>query len=353
MKRRDFICGLSCVAAGFAISEIKHNTEITKQVKCKNPTAEEYLPTNDIFKEVYIETTSHCNLSCKGCDAYSPLAKPEFVTFKDYSKDFNKIKDLFPKRNIDILYLGGEPLLNPDLVKIIKFHNKLFPESKQSIMTNGILLTKMDEDFWKTLRKFDVKLRISNHPIDIDRDSATKLAKKYGLRLCNNVVKTDKLYDLNTLKISKNNIDVFKDVDITKETFHIGNNEGFFHKEHGMIGFIDWGKNIIDLSGSQDYVEKKYNCKHRGYGQSYTRGNLYYCYVHAHINHFAEYFNVKIPITKEDYIKISDVKDGKEIDEFVNKPKPLCRFCKQCHSTCFGGKPHEWEFSKKEISEWT
>ena len=63
--------------------------------------------------------------------------------------------------------------------------------------------------------------------------------------------------------------------------------------------------------------------------------------------------NVDIPITKDDYIKISDVKSMNEIEDFLNKPKPLCRFCKQCHQICYDGKDLEWDFSKREITEWT
>ena len=75
--------------------------------------------------------------------------------------------------------------------------------------------------------------------------------------------------------------------------------------------------------------------------------------MHAYIKAFIEYFKVDIPITKEDYIKIADVNDIKEIDDFLSTPKPLCRYCKQCHNTCYGGEPLEWGFSKREITEWT
>ena len=95
---------------------------------------------------------------------------------------------------------------------------------------------------------------------------------------------------------------------------------------------FEWSKNIIDLQGKQNYSAKRTNCPQRCI-ILYARGNIYYCYVHAYIKSFIEYFNVDIPITKNDYIKIADIKDIKEIYDFLNKPKPLCRFCKQCHNT--------------------
>lgn len=323
MKRRDFICGASCLIAGFALSELKNK----KKIKNNNPSSDEYNPIEKDLDEVFVELASHCNLNCKGCDAFSPVSKVEFVTYDEFVRDFTKVKELYPNKDIEFLFIGGEPLLNPDVTRIVQYSQKLFPNSKKSIMTNGILLEKMEEDFWQTLKEANVKLRITKHPIDIDRSKGEKLAEKYGIEYAYDPVYTDKLYDLNTHEISKTGIEPVK---------------GHY-----------WSRPIIDISGTQDYVEKRYTCKHIDNGTSYVRGNLYFCWVHAHINSFKEYFNLDIPITKDDYLRIADVKEVKEIKEFLSSPKPLCRFCKQCHNTCFGGKPVEWEFSKRQISEWT
>ena len=328
MKRRDFICGLSCMLAGFGLCEAK--TKMIPQKKCNNPKQEDYIPSTKGLQEIYIQATSHCNLNCISCDAFSPVAKPEFVTFEKFSKDFHKIKELFPDRNMDLVILGGEPLLNPDLTKIINLYQKLFPKGKKNIFTNGILLPKMDEDFWKALKNANFDLTITYHPIDIDRSIAENLAKKYEINLIKNIITTNVLYDLNTHKISRH-VETIRKIE---PPYHV------------------WGKTIIDLSGSQDYVEKRYVCYRRDMGASYIRGNLYFCHEHAHVNALIDNFNLDIPITKDDYITIADVKSAKEIDDFINSPKPLCRYCKQDSSVFFNGKPIEWEFSKKQLSEW-
>ena len=331
MKRRDFICGLSCMLAGFGLCEAKN--KFTPKRKCNNPSNDRYIPINKELSEIYIETTSHCNLSCKSCDAFSPLAKEEFVNYDEFLRDFSKIKKLYPNKDIDILYLGGEPLLNPDLIKMVNKARELFPHGKQSIMTNGILLSEMGETFWRTLKDANIKINVSNHPIDIDRNIANELAKNYNVELVNDIVYTNKLYDRFTKKVTKNNIDNSQ----LDESF-------CFHH---------WSKPIIDLSGSQDYIEKFYTCKHRNFGNSYMRGNIYLCWIHSHLNTLIDYFHLDIPITKNDYIKIADVKDAKEINDFISSPNKLCSYCKQCHNTCFNGKPKEWGFSEKDISEWT
>ncbi len=320
MKRREFICGLSCLIAGFGIGQVVP----FKFFK--------YTDKEDGIERVglggfTVAVSSHCNLNCKGCDTYSPLAKEEFVSFEDFSRDLDKLKELAPDREMNIAFMGGEPLLNPDITKLIRKTKEVYPEPRSVILTNGILLSQMSDDFWKTIMECEVDLRITTYPINIDRSSYEKKEKEFNINIGKDILKADKLYDFNKKEVIDDNYKEYS--------------EGF-----------EWSKNVLDLNGKQDYVEKRKSCPHRGIVQ-YARGNIYYCYVHAFINAFIDYFKVDIPITKDDYIRIADVKDIKEIDDFLSKPKPLCRFCKQCHNTCYGGEPLEWGFSERKISEWT
>lgn len=319
MKRREFICGISCLIAGLGIGQIVPHKFLT------------YTSKNDDIERMglggfTVATASHCNLACKGCDTYSPLAKEEFVTYEQFAQDMDKLKELAPDRNFNISFLGGEPLLNPDLTKMIRKFRSLSEANVMNVLSNGLLLGKMDDEFWQTIKDCNVNLNLTQYPVKMDRDYYLKKAKKYGINIGHEKVKSNKIYDLDTREVIEN----------TNEY------------EDGFL----WSKNILDLKGKQDYKEKRKTCPHRGIVQ-YARGNIYYCYVHAFINAFIDYFNVKIPITKDDYIKIADVKTIEEIDDFLSKPKPLCRFCKQCHNTCYGGEPLEWGFSKREITEWT
>ncbi len=216
--------------------------------------------------------------------------------------------------------------MNPDLTKMIKKSVEIYPNSKKEILTNGILIDKMDDEFWRTIKNANIEFGITKYPINIDQDIIEKKSQEFGFDYHYDVVKSNKLYDIKTKEI------------IDEDNYE---QEGF-----------EWSKNILDLEGKQNYIAKRFTCPHRGI-TIYARGNIYYCYVHAYIKAFIEYFKVDIPITKDDYIKIADIKSIKEIDEFLSKPKPLCRYCKQCHNICYGGEPLEWSFSKREITEWT
>ncbi len=322
MKRRDFIYGLSCFLLGAGLYKTyslykynngyNHNNIQEEDIEC-------------VFREFTCATSFHCNLNCRNCDCYAPLAKKRYTLYKDFAKDMEKIKKLAPDRNMNISFLGGEPTINPELTKLLKKARSLWPDSSLMILSNGVILDKFKDDFWKDIKETNTDFHVTKYPINIDNKKYEEIALRNGVNIFYDIVKSNKLYDLNTHKVIDNN----------------------YHQD----GF-DWSKNILDLKGEQDYKKLFDTCPHRSI-VTYARGNIYYCYVHAHIQAFCDYFKVKIPITKRDYIKIANVKDIKEIDEFLTTPKPLCRFCKQCHNTCYGGDPLEWGFSEYKISEWT
>ncbi len=114
-----------------------------------------------------IAISSHCNLNCKGCDVYAPLAKKEFVSYDQFCKDMKKLKDLAPDRDFDTIFIGGEPLLNPELVQIMYKADEFFPNGKRAILTNG-LLEKIGDDFGQAIKDTKVKFGITKYPININ-----------------------------------------------------------------------------------------------------------------------------------------------------------------------------------------
>ena len=163
MKRRDFICGLSGLLAGFCIGNMVNIKADKQKIEYKNPRQ------RDISLGGFgIAISSHCNLNCKGCDVYSPLAKKEFVTYEQFCKDMEKLKELAPDREFDTVFIGGEPLLNPELVQIMYKTKELFPNAKRAILTNGTLLNKMGNNFWQAIKDTNVKFSITKYPINID-----------------------------------------------------------------------------------------------------------------------------------------------------------------------------------------
>ncbi|KPA10572.1 heme biosynthesis protein, partial [Candidatus Magnetomorum sp. HK-1] len=100
-------------------------------------------------RSVFFHITTKCNLSCKHCyidpDQHGSGSVPleEIIQWLTYLK----------KNNTDLVLLGGEPTLHPDLSEVVKTARKLEYRSI-TIDTNGYLfhdilnqVTPLDVDF--------------------------------------------------------------------------------------------------------------------------------------------------------------------------------------------------------------
>lgn len=106
----------------------------------------------------------HCNLNCKMCTEYCALVtKPTFMSFEKFTRDFSQLRKFIDDFGA-IRILGGEPLLNPEVGKYVKFCRELYPITPLHLVTNAILLPKMSDEFFDTVRENDVEICISFYP---------------------------------------------------------------------------------------------------------------------------------------------------------------------------------------------
>lgn len=103
----------------------------------------------------------HCNLNCAACEHYSALVeKPVFPIFSKFEQDIKRLKKII--NNIGMIrILGGEPLLNKDIISYIKLTRELYPKSDIVIVTNALLLKSMPDKFYDVLKKYHIKIHIS------------------------------------------------------------------------------------------------------------------------------------------------------------------------------------------------
>ena len=56
------------------------------------------------------------------------------------------------KLRIEQIYLlGGEPLLHPQVSEFIREARKHFPETRIYVVTNGSLVMRQDDEFWRAM----------------------------------------------------------------------------------------------------------------------------------------------------------------------------------------------------------
>ena len=118
----------------------------------------------------YIEThlCDHCNLDCRSCGHCSPLVTDEtFANVEQFEKD---LKELSSKNSLGRLRLmGGEPLLHPEVHCFFIIARKCFPTTAIHLVTNGILLPVMKENFWQAARESRIIFDISSYLVVADK----------------------------------------------------------------------------------------------------------------------------------------------------------------------------------------
>ena len=116
-----------------------------------------YLP----YLEFHI--VDQCNLNCKGCEHYSGLVKhSHFHNDKNIYRDLQQLKQFITDIG-KIRILGGEPLLHPNIERILQFTREVYPQSDIHIVTNGIL-KHMPKTFFSTCKRNNIYLYISYYP---------------------------------------------------------------------------------------------------------------------------------------------------------------------------------------------
>lgn len=93
--------------------------------------------------------TEHCNLRCIHCDHASPLLRPWCVNVQQYRQDLEAAAQVLHAQEFCVL--GGEPLLHPDLLRLLSIAREVRIGDKITLVTNGTMLHKVESDLWKMI----------------------------------------------------------------------------------------------------------------------------------------------------------------------------------------------------------
>lgn len=266
-----------------------------------------YMPQVRLRFEVHV--TEHCNLNCKHCAHFSPLAEESYIDIDRYTKDVNRLSELFDGEMSYILLLGGEPLLHPRLSELMEITRKAFPIGRIRIVTNGILLPKMENDFWEACKKNNVEISPSEYPINFDYDGWEKKIEAKGVKYTTYSPARKTMYKL--YPIFPNRAVGGGDISCRSNFFHC-------HDATRCVTLRD--------------------------------GRMYTCDIAAHALHLKKHFNLDITLSKRDSVDIYDVKSGAELLKKLARPIPFCQYCDvtvgESLIEC------EWEVSHKDRFEW-
>lgn len=254
--------------------------------------------------DIQVHAADHCNLSCRGCNAFSPVIKECFADVEAVKKDLSRVALLTGGVIGSVTVSGGEPLLHPLLPEILGHARECFPGRRVQIITNGVLLEKAAERFWESCKKNEVAVSLTYYPVNINIGRIRELASARGVEL---------VYQ--------------DDTDIREKTMYF---------------------TPLDPSGSQDIKESYRLCFMSNYCFVLENGRMYTCPTIAHIEHFNKFFGQDFAVSERDYIDIYKAESIDEILGFFCTAMPFCRYCNKKERVSGLG----WEASKKDISEW-
>lgn len=244
-----------------------------------------------------------CNLNCKGCLHFSPLAKPNsFYPFEEFKKEIERLAELFDGKFGWIHLLGGEPLLNPRIEDYLDVIGSNVKKGRVDIITNGLLIKKMPASFFEKCKKYGIIISITKYPINLNYEEIEEFVKGYGCQI--------EFYG-----------------DKTKET-------SFMTASLVANSTMSYKKNYLD-------------CKFSNACVTLYEGKLYYCSLPAYARFYNEEFGDTFDYS-HDSISIYD-HGKKEILDFLRKPHEFCKYCdlkyRQSHKM-------RWDLSKRVKEEW-
>jgi len=118
-----------------------------------------------------IETTNHCNLSCKMCFHKKMKRKKGFLSKKTMKILLNNLRN-YKIPHVQLAF-GGEPFLHPKILDYIKEFKKL--DIKVEIFTNGLLVNKDISN-----KIIDLELDIINFSIDSTNNKTYSKIRRGG-----------------------------------------------------------------------------------------------------------------------------------------------------------------------------
>ena len=235
-----------------------------------------------------VHVVDHCNLGCKGCVHFSPVAEPRFLDLAAYEADLRELARIpgLGSHLSGFSLMGGEPLLHPRLPEVIRLTRSCLPDAPIVLDSNGLLLKRMKEDFWDALVGCGVRLAISPYPLKVDYPALVELARSHGA-------------------------DASFVADVTRS---------------------DWGKEAffqlaLDSRGAQDPVYAFNRCPFGGVFMQLHGGRLWPCQVAGRSQALNRRFGTSFQPMQEDSLLLSEIRTVDDIEAFRRQAHPMCRYC--------------------------
>ncbi|MDB6367468.1 radical SAM protein [Photorhabdus bodei] len=130
---------------------------------------------------IEINAVLHCNMSCKSCAHLSPLFRKKNADLGMMRRYLEILSHSYHASYVKIM--GGEPLLNPNLLELIKAAASSGIADEILLTTNGTLLHKAPEELWEIIDSLELSLYPSRLPNEEKIESFKSKAASHKVKL--------------------------------------------------------------------------------------------------------------------------------------------------------------------------
>jgi hypothetical protein len=248
-----------------------------------------------VLPYVEVHLTDHCNLNCRACGHYSPLAVERYADLAKFGDDLRRLIELFYR--IEVLRLmGGEPLLHPQISEALGIARARLPKTDIRLVTNGVLLSRMDANFWRICSSNRIRIDVTRYPIALDYEQCRALAAAMEVA-----------------------------IDISEQRTE-------------FLAFMN-------LRGNSDPAAAWNACRTFANCPFLQDGVLYSCSMSATVAYFNAAFGASVPARGGISIHDSAITADRILAE-LDRPVAACRYC----ATEYRKFP--WAISAKKVDEW-
>ena len=255
---------------------------------------------------LHLHLVDHCNLNCRGCDNFSPLAPVTYADVGQFERDCSRMAELMAGRDCigEVQLLGGEPLLHPQVTRFMEIARRCFPRTPVNLVSNGLLLPRQSEAFWDSCLKNDIHIVVTKYPVRVDYHAIERHVRERGVAFS-----------------------FYGNTDVVEKTMQCI---------------------PLDLEGKQDARDSFLRCSRANRCIALEQGRIYTCSLIPYVKYFNRCFGQHLEVSPADSIDIYEVKSVDDILDFVCRPVPFCRYCN------IRGMQGNIKFgvSKREITEW-
>jgi GTP 3',8-cyclase len=128
-----------------------------------------------------VNAVHHCNLTCRGCSHLSPILPKKAADPAVVFESLSKLSRVAAPSRVQIV--GGEPLLHPNLLGLVKAVRDSGLAPRIRLISNGTLLHLIDERLIKEVDELHLSIYPGKAPLDSEIKRVRGLTQTFNVEL--------------------------------------------------------------------------------------------------------------------------------------------------------------------------